>query len=92
MQVGQIIEGHVNELLGKNKELHDVRLEICKECPLYRMTFVKDWFGAICDPNKYINSEGRISFMALPGYKKGCACRLEAKTRVPEAHCIIDKW
>jgi hypothetical protein len=28
----------------------------------------------------------------LPGYKKGCGCRLKAKTRLDRATCAHGKW
>ena len=35
MEIGQIINGHVNEILGLNKDISKQRLEICYRCPLY---------------------------------------------------------
>ena len=37
-------------------ELVDVRLKICKQCPLYKETF----FGPTFDSNKYMNSKFEI--------------------------------
>ena len=47
MKVGDIINGHVNEVLGRNESLSEQRLKICKTCPLYK----EGPIGAICNPN-----------------------------------------
>lgn len=46
-----IISGHVDEALGKNEDLSEKRLAVCKECPLYKETPM----GPICNPRLYIN-------------------------------------
>jgi hypothetical protein len=83
MSVLDIIEGHVNELVDMNKTVKDVRMEICKKCPLYKMSNL----GPICNNRLYMNSEGEISTNPRPGYKRGCGCRLNAKTRLDRAVC-----
>lgn len=88
MGIVDIVDGHVNELLNKNGDLSEQRLEICKNCPLYVTTTM----GPICNPRLYINQENEISSISKPGFVKGCGCRLKAKTRVISAHCIIKKW
>ena len=50
MEVGNIIKGHVNELLGLNKDISKERLKICKQCPLY----LED-YGGQCNPRLYMN-------------------------------------
>ena len=52
MEVGNIIKGHVNELLGLNKDISKERLKICKQCPLY----LED-YGGQCNPRLYLNPE-----------------------------------
>lgn len=87
-QVGQIVEGHVNELLNKEDELSEKRLQICYNCPLYSVKL-----GDQCNPNLWLNIEnGDVSLINKPGYVRGCGCRLQAKTRVPSAHCPAGKW
>ena len=34
----------------------------------------------------------KISFEPKQGYVAGCGCRLKAKTTLPNAHCVINKW
>ena len=85
-----IISGHTNEALGKNEELSETRLAICKECPLFKETAM----GMICNPRLYINEENKTDYSVRPkiGYRKGCGCRLQAKTRLPHSRCIVGKW
>lgn len=89
-QITDIISGHINEVLGKNEELSEHRLEICKKCPLYKETYI----GPICNPELYINITDKESISNKPkiGYRQGCNCRLTAKSRLPNAKCIISKW
>lgn len=89
MALKNIINGHVNEILDKNNELHENRISICKECPL----FSKQWFGYICNNNLWINPETNdVIDYEDEGYTRGCGCRLEAKTRDIESECPINKW
>lgn len=88
MQVGQIIEGHFNEIINKNQDISQKRLEICYKCPLYSPRF-----GGLCNNRLWLNVEtGDVSTTNKIGYMRGCGCRLLAKTRVPEAHCPVNKW
>lgn len=89
-QITDIINGHVNEALGKNEELFEQRMKICKECLLYKETAM----GPICNPKLYINEADKESVSDRPkiGYKRGCSCRLGSKTRLPHAKCIVLKW
>lgn len=49
--------------------------------------------GGICNPNLYIHPDTEdVSINPKDGYVKGCGCRLQAKTRLIEAKCIINKW
>ena len=89
-QIIDIINGHVNEALGKNEDIKDKRMEICKKCPLYKETPM----GPICNPRLYISETDKITVIDRPrvGYKRGCGCRLNAKTRLQNSKCIINKW
>ena len=40
VNIGDIIKGHTNELLGLNKDISKARLIICKDCPLYKIILV----------------------------------------------------
>lgn len=89
MAITNILNGHINELLGDNENLSKKRLSICKLCPLY----TEKWYGAICDNNKWMNLETKeISKTPVEGWVNGCMCRLEAKTRDKHSKCKINKW
>lgn len=88
MNVRDIIEGHANEIVDINKDIMQVRMSICEKCPLYKMTN----FGPICNNRLYMNADGDVSRAPLVGYKKGCGCRLNAKTRLERAVCTHGKW
>lgn len=83
-----IINGHINEALSNNEDLFEKRLNICKECPLYKDTAL----GPICNPKLYIDKNNNTSTSKRDGYVKGCGCRLNAKTRLTYSKCVINKW
>ena len=83
MGVTDIIKGHVNEVLNSNEELFEKRMIICKKCPLYKESNI----GPICNNRLYMDKENNVSYSPLPGYKRGCGCRLNAKTRLDRAVC-----
>ena len=88
MEVGQIVTGHINELLGLNKNISEARINICKKCPIYSSKL-----GGICNNRLYINPENEdVSVEKLEGYIQGCGCRLQAKTTILNEHCPINKW
>lgn len=64
------------------------KLNICKQCPLWKETEN----GPICDPGKWINSDGKLSLFPRKGYTKGCGCLLNRKTLDPNSHCVVNKW
>ncbi len=66
-------------------ELSEKRLEICKKCPLWSETST----GPVCNNGKFINKNGEWSYFPKSGYVKGCGCKLNYKTKNPNAHCII---
>lgn len=85
-----ILHGHINEVLKKEEDLSQSRLEICKNCPLLK---ISNAFGPICDSTKYISPDGtNWDVVYHNGWIRGCGCRLKAKTRLNNAHCIINKW
>lgn len=88
-QAKDILEGHVKEVTGKNNQLSEQRLEICEQCSIFKMTSL----GPICDSKKWIDPKTfESSNFPKSGYKKGCGCRLNAKTRLKSNHCIVGKW
>ena len=90
MGLGAILDGHVNEALGTNQSMSEKRMTICKQCPLFKM---KSVIGAVCDSKTWYNPEtGEISNQRKIGFKHGCGCRLNAKTRLSYAVCPLGKW
>lgn len=89
-QIIDVINGHVNEALGRNEGLYEERMKVCKECPLYKETPM----GPICNPRLYISESDKITISDRPkiGYKRGCGCALNRKTKLPSAKCIVMKW
>ena len=90
MGLSAILNGHTNELLGLNKNISLVRLNICKKCKLYKNSSL---LGEICNNKLWINPKNEdISTEYKDGYIKGCGCRLRAKTTLVNATCPIGKW
>lgn len=87
-QIGDILEGHINELLNKQEELSARRLKICESCPIVKHTAL----GLMCDSAKWINKDNEVAFQAKPGFTRGCGCRMSAKATLEHAVCIIGKW
>lgn len=88
MEIGKIVQGHVNEALGLNTNLKEVRMKICRNCPLF-----KDSMGGICNSKLWLNPKtGQVSTEQEDGYYRGCGCRLQAKTTLTTAQCPAHKW
>lgn len=88
LNVGDIVQGHVNELFKRNNDISKNRLEICYACPLYTSKL-----GGICNNRLWLNpNTGDVSTTAKKGYVRGCSCRLQSKTRLPNAMCPAGKW
>lgn len=89
MNVGNIINGHLNEFFGLNKDLYIERIKICKKCPLY----ATKPYGDICNNFLYLNPEtNEISKQKKEGFIRGCGCRLNAKLTIPNESCPLKKW
>lgn len=88
MIIKDIVEGHINEVSDKNSDISLIRMNTCKQCPLFKETVL----GPICNNKLYMNSDGDVSTVEKPGYKKGCGCRLNAKTRLDRAICSHGRW
>lgn len=85
----QIIEGHFNEITGREKTLSESRISICKQCPLCSTNRL----GLVCDSKKCASKEtGELVLAPTKGVVCGCGCRLEAKTRLKNAKCVLGKW
>ena len=89
MGIRQIIDGTIKEIKNENVDLRNERMSICKECPLYLNTLL----GPVCNSNRYLNLEDKTTWSTQPkaGYKKGCNCRLDAKTRLVGSKCPAGK-
>lgn len=88
MNIFDIANGHLKELFNLNEELSKSRLKICYSCPLY-----SDKLGGICNSKLWLNpNTGDVSTKAKEGYIRGCSCRVNSKTRLPEAKCVTGKW
>ena len=88
LPIGNIVEGHVNEILGLNENISENRLQICRQCPIY-----SDKWGGICNSKLWLNPEtNKVSSQPRDGYIQGCGCRLLAKTTLPHAKCVAGKW
>lgn len=70
--------------------LYRSRMKICKECPLYK----KEPITSSCNEHLYMNEEDlkTTSKVPKPGFKRGCGCNLERKTRLPNSKCSFGKW
>lgn len=90
MAIKQIIKGHMNELLNREEQLSNHRLTICRACPLYK----EGKFGPVCNPALYLNPDANevASYDKGKDFHRGCGCRLNAKTRLEDAHCPANKW
>lgn len=86
-QIGDIVEGHYNELMGKELLLSKKRMTICKQCPLFT-----NKAGGICDSKKCIDKQNNLVNAPGKDITCGCGCRLQAKTKLPHAKCVLHKW
>lgn len=83
-----IVNGHINEFLGLNKDISEERLKVCRKCPLY-----KDVFGGVCNPKLWLNPDTlEVSTEEHKGYYKGCGCRVSPKTKLIYAYCPAHRW
>ena len=86
-QVQEIAEGWTNDLLGREQELSDKRMAICRKCPLYNEKTDR------CDSKRCYNTEtGEITQYPGPNIICGCGCYLGPKTRSKRSKCPMSKW
>ena len=89
MGLANIVNGHLNELLGSNADIARARMRICKECPIRKDSFL----GYLCSSKLWLNPKtGDVSTEEKDGYKCGCGCRLSAKVRDLDSVCPAGKW
>ena len=83
-----IAQGIANNALGINKSMSELRMEICKKCPIYSTRF-----GGSCNNKLWLNPKtDEISLEKKEGYKNGCGCVLKLKTSVTSEECPAGKW
>lgn len=88
MNAFDIVNGHVKEILNLGEDISKNRLKVCYRCPLY-----SNKLGGVCNSRLWLNvNTGDVSTIEKPGYTNGCGCRLQAKTRLPNAKCPVNKW
>lgn len=86
-QIGQIAEGWTNDFLGKEQELSDMRMKICRKCPLYNKETDR------CDSKKCYNKEtGELSTSPGNGFICGCGCYMAKASRVKNKKCVLGRW
>lgn len=71
-------------------DLYENRMKICKECPLY----LDSPMGARCNSRLYLSEADKKTVSDRPklGFRAGCGCLLERRTKLPHAKCVIGKW
>ena len=83
-----IAEGIANNALGINKSMSELRMEVCRKCPLF-----SNKFGGLCNSRLWLDPETNdISDVKQPGYISGCGCKLSFKTSVASEECPAGKW
>lgn len=88
VNIKDIIDGHVKEFCQINDEISKNRMKICYKCPLYSKSL-----GGLCNSNLWLDPKTNdVSTEPKKGYIRGCSCRLQAKTRLPNAICVAGKW
>lgn len=88
MEIGKIINGHINEALNLNADISKQRMQICYMCPLF-----VNMLGGICNRQLWLNpNTGDVSTEQKDGYKRGCGCRVRSKTRLVNEQCPLGKW
>ena len=87
--VSDIVAGHFNEITNRENELYETRIEVCKKCPLYS----ESKLGPICDSSKCLNIKtNELVYGPGKDITCGCGCRLNAKLRLKNAKCVLEKW
>lgn len=56
MGITNIVNGHLNELLGNNEEIAKARIRICKKCPIMKDSFM----GYVCSSKLWLNLKQEI--------------------------------
>ena len=90
LPIGQIAEGFINNALGKEEDLFQKRVDICRQCKLHKIDSI---FGETCNSKLYLNPlTDETSISPKSGFFNGCGCVLASKCRVPQAKCPLSRW
>jgi hypothetical protein len=83
-----IAEGAINSSLGINKSMSELRMDVCKKCPIYSKIL-----GGVCNKKLWLNPEtDAVSSEPKLNYVRGCGCKLSFKTAVASEECPAGKW
>ena len=86
-QIGDIVEGYTNYALGKEDDLYEKRIKICRQCPLYNKEKDK------CDSKKCWDKINK-KLVDYPGKDIicGCGCIMSKAGRATSKKCVLGKW
>lgn len=88
--IKDITKGFTKQILGQNQELYDQRISICKSCPLYTNDSI---FHGKCDGSKCLDLKtNQVTHIPGKGRVCGCGCNLNAKLRLENVKCVLNKW
>lgn len=78
----------INKTIEDIEEISKYRLNICYKCPIYSSKF-----GGLCNNKIWLNPEtGEVSLVSKIGFKRGCGCILNSKTKNINSSCPLNKW
>lgn len=84
-----MLNENVNRIMNQNEDLHQKRMQICKQCGLYKESAL----GPMCNSKAYVKKyENDIKYHPEPGYVRGCGCLIDKKSRYPQSTCPAGKW
>lgn len=90
MGIKEIMSGTINNVLGKEQNLFDKRITICKECKLF---LIDKLFGPVCNHGLFLNPiTNTTSKKEESGFYRGCGCILGSKCRSVNSKCPTGKW
>lgn len=86
-QIKDIAEGWTNYALDRESELSEIRMKVCRKCPLYNNENDR------CDASRCINVKtGKMEMGPGKDIVCGCNCYVSKKSRVLNAKCVLNKW
>ena len=89
-QIGQIAEGWAKDIVKAEQELHDKRMKICRECPLFDENGL---LGPTCSSKRCYNTKtNSVELYPSSDTICGCGCVMEKASRVKSKKCVLGKW